>query len=54
VKDQYQEWVAQSQRLMAGHLSDLIAKPVYVANFRENQGTGLSGILGRRRFRWSK
>jgi hypothetical protein len=54
VKDQYQEWVAKSQSLMSGHLSDLIAQPVYVANFRENQGTGLSGMLGRRRFRWSR
>ncbi len=54
VKDEYQEWVAQSQRLMAGLLRDLIAQPVYVANFRENQGTGLSGMLGRRRFRWSR
>ncbi len=54
VKDQYQEWVSQSQRLMAGHLSDLIAQPVYVTNFSQNQGTGLSGMLGRRRFRWSR
>jgi hypothetical protein len=54
VKDQYQEWVAQSQRLMAGHLSDLIAQPVFVANFEKNQGTGLSGMLGRKRFRWSR
>jgi uncharacterized protein (TIGR00661 family) len=54
VQNQYQEWVAQSQDLMAGHLSALIAQPVYVANFRENQGTGLSGMLGRRRFRWSR
>jgi uncharacterized protein (TIGR00661 family) len=41
VQNQYQEWVAKSQSLMAGHLSELIAQPVYVANFRENQGTGL-------------
>ena len=54
VQNQYQEWVSQSQQLMAGHLSDLIAQPVYVANFGENQGTGLSGMLGRRRFRWSR
>ena len=54
VKDQYQEWVSQSQRLMAGHLTDLIAQPVYVANFGQNQGTGLSGMLSRRRFRWSR
>lgn len=54
VKEQYQEWVAQSQRLMAGHLADLIAQPVYVPNFSQNQGTGLSGMLGRRRFRWSR
>jgi uncharacterized protein (TIGR00661 family) len=54
VQEQYQEWVSQSQRLMAGHLSDLIAQPVYVTNFSQNQGTGLSGMLSRRRFRWSK
>ncbi len=54
VKDQYQEWVDKSQSLMAGHLADLIAQPVYVANFGQNQGTGLSGMLGRRRFRWSQ
>jgi uncharacterized protein (TIGR00661 family) len=54
VQTQYQEWVSQSQRLMAGHLADLIAQPVYVANFSENQGRGLSGMLGRRRFRWSR
>jgi uncharacterized protein (TIGR00661 family) len=54
VQEQYQEWVSQSQRLMAGHLSDLIAQPVYVTNFSQNQGRGLSGMLGRRRFRWSR
>jgi len=54
VQEQYQEWVSQSQRLMAGHLSDLIAQPVYVTNFSQNQGTGLSGMLSRRRFRWSR
>ena len=53
VQEQYQEWVSQSQRLMAGHLTDLIAQPVYVTNFSQNQGTGLSGMLGRR-FRWSR
>ena len=36
------------------HKPDLIAQPVYVANFGQNQGTGLSGMLGRRRFRWSR
>lgn len=54
VQEQYQEWVSQSQRLMGGHLSDLIAQPVYVTNFSQNQGRGLSGMLGRRRFRWSR
>jgi len=54
VQEQYQEWVSQSQRLMAGHLTDLIAQPVYVTNFSQNQGRGLSGMLGRRRFRWSR
>ena len=54
VQEQYQEWVSQSQRLMAGHLSDLIAQPVYVTNFSQNQGRGLSGMLSRRRFRWSR
>ena len=45
----YQAWVAQSTNVMAGHLTDLISQPVYVANFQSNTGRGLRGMLGKLR-----